>query len=82
MVKGGLSYSNLHKMKVNPGDLLFKSSSMKKKYDDIYHVEMFTGYFCSDVHSDGTPSCTPIWAVRGTTYGFTYGSLLGRPMKY
>ncbi len=82
MVKGGLSYSNLQKMKVNPGDLLFKSTNKKKKYDDIYHVEMFTGYYCMGVHSNGTPSYTPIWAARGTTYSFTYGSLLGRPMKY
>ncbi|MBP3235100.1 MAG: Ig-like domain-containing protein [Eubacterium sp.] len=82
MVKGGLTYKKIKKMTVNPGDLLFKSTSMKKKYKDIYHVEMFTGYFCHSVNSDGTANYSPTWAARGTGYMWEEGSLLGRPMKY
>ena len=68
-------------MQVNPGDLLFKSTDMKKKYADIYHVEMFTGYFCHGVASDGSPYISAIWAARGTFYSWEDGSLLARPMK-
>lgn len=81
MIKGGLTYKKIDKMQVNPGDLLFKSSDMKKKYADIYHVEMFTGYFCHSVNSDGSANYSPMWAARGTYYSFEEGSLLGRPMK-
>lgn len=81
MIKGGMTYKKVMKMTVNPGDLLFKSTDMKKKYKDIYHVEMFTGYFCHSVGSDGTAYYSPIWAARGTYYSWEEGSLLGRPMK-
>ncbi|MBE5925079.1 MAG: hypothetical protein E7271_11595 [Lachnospiraceae bacterium] len=81
MISGGMTYKKVLKMKVNPGDLLFKSSDMKKKYKDIYHVEMFTGYFCHYVSDDGTPAFSPMWAARGTYYSWVNGSLLGRPMK-
>lgn len=81
MIKGGLTCNKIKKMTVNPGDLLFKSSNMKKKYADIYHVEMFTGYFCHYVRSDGTAYYSPMWASRGTYYTWEEGALLGRPMK-
>ena len=81
MIKGGMSYKKIQKMTVNPGDLLFKSTDMKHKYNDIYHVEMFTGYFCHSVDPDGTAYYSPIWAARGTFYTWEEGSLLGRPMK-
>ena len=81
MIKGGMTYKKVSRMTLNPGDLLFKSTDMKHKYKDIYHVEMFTGYFCHSVGSDGTPYFSPIWAARGTYYTWEEGSLLGRPMK-
>lgn len=81
MIKGGMTYKKITKMQVNPGDLLFKSSDMKKKYADIYHVEMFTGYFCNSVNSDGSANFSPLWAARDSYYSFEEGSLLGRPMK-
>lgn len=81
MLKGGITYKKVIKMQINPGDLLFKSTDMKKKYADIYHVEMFTGYFCHSVNSDGTANYSPIWAARGTYYSWEEGSLLGRPIK-
>ena len=68
-------------MQANPGDLLFKSTNMKKKYKDIYHVEMFTGYFCSSVSNDGTPYFSAMWAARGTGYNFEEGALFARPTK-
>ena len=81
MIKGGLTYKKLSKMQANPGDLLFKSTNMKKKYKDIYHVEMFTGYFCSSVSNDGTPYFSAMWAARGTGYNFEEGALFARPTK-
>lgn len=81
MIKGGLTYKKLQQLKVNPGDLLFKSTNMKKKYQDIYHVEMFTGYYCHSVNADGTPNLSITWAARGSYYSWEEGSLLARPLK-
>ena len=80
MVKGGFSVKNLNQMKVNPGDLLFKSTNPKKPYDDIYHVEMFTGYICMGYY-DGVPVIGTLWAARGVNYAYPDGQLLGRPVK-
>lgn len=81
MVKGGMTLKKVNKMQVNPGDLLFKSSDLKHPYRDIYHVEMFTGYYCNSVSDDGTPNISIKWAARGSYYMWEPGSLLGRPMK-
>ncbi|MBO5468935.1 MAG: Ig-like domain-containing protein [Lachnospiraceae bacterium] len=81
MIKGGFRYKKVRKMQYNPGDLVFKSTNMKKKYADIYHVEMITGYYCYGVSSTGTPYITLTWGARGPSYGAEEGSLLGRPMK-
>ena len=81
MLKGGMTYKRFKKMQVNPGDILFKSTNMKDKYGTTYHVEMFTGYLCTDVDSAGKPSYSAMWAARGTFYAWAEGSLLARPMK-
>lgn len=81
MLKGGYRYKKIRKMQYNPGDLVFKSTNMKKKYADIYHVEMITGYYCYGVSSTGSPYIDLTWGARGTGYGAEEGSLLGRPMK-
>ena len=81
MISGGITRKKLNKMTVNPGDLLFKSANMKKKYSNIYHVEMFTGYYCNYVDSNGCAYFSPLWAARGSYYNFEDGSLLGRPLK-
>ena len=81
MLKGGYRYRKIYKMQYNPGDLVFKSTNMKKKYADIYHVEMITGYYCYGVSSTGSPYIDLTWGARGTGYGAEEGSLLGRPMK-
>ncbi|MDE5864083.1 MAG: Ig-like domain-containing protein [Lachnospiraceae bacterium] len=81
MLKGGLTSKKVARLQVNPGDLLFKSTNMKKKYQDIYHVEMFTGYYCNSVDTNGIVHFSITWASRGSTYGWEEGSLLGRPLK-
>lgn len=81
MVKGGFSASNVKNMKVNPGDLLFKSYYSTKSYSGIYHVEMFTGYTCLGYMSDGTPILGTMWGARKVNYAKPQGQLLGRPDK-
>ena len=81
MVKGGFSTKNLKNMKVNPGDLLFKSSYSRRPYAAIYHVEMFTGYTCLGYRSDGTPILGTMWGARKVNYAQPQGQLLGRPGK-
>ena len=81
MIKGGMTYKKFIKMKVNPGDIMFKSSDNKNKYGTTYHVEMFTGYICNYVESDGTAYFSPLWAARGSSYMWEEGSLLARPLK-
>lgn len=81
MIKGGYSYKKVAKMKLNPGDLVFKSTDMKKKYSTTYHVEMFTGYVCQGYMPNGKPIVQSLWAARGAGYGAEEGSLLARPVK-
>lgn len=81
MIKGGYSYKKIAKMKMNPGDLVFKSTDLKKKYSTTYHVEMFTGYVCQGYTPKGKPVVQSLWAARGPGYGAEEGSLLARPMK-
>lgn len=81
MIKGGFRYKKISKMYYNPGDLIFKSSNMKQKYADIYHVEMITGYYCYGVSPEGKPYIDLTWGARGPGYGVEEGSLVGRPLK-
>ncbi len=81
MIKGGMTYKKFQKMQVNPGDILFKSTNMKDKFNSTYHVEMFTGYICNSVDSSGKPEFSALWAARGSYYSWEEGSLLARPMK-
>ena len=81
MVKGGYKYKNVEKMKLNPGDIVFKSTNPKKPYKTTYHVEMFTGYLCYGFDSNGKAMVTSLWAARGAGYGAEEGSLLARPMN-
>lgn len=81
MLKGGFTYKKLSNMKLNPGDIVFKSTDSAKPYSTTYHVEMFTGYTCQGYDSDGKPIVEALWAARGSGYGAEEGSLLARPMK-
>ncbi len=81
MIKGGFRYKKVSQMYYRPGDLVFKSSNMKKKYQDIYHVEMITGYYCNGVSSNGDVYFDLTWGARSSGYGAPEGSLVGRPIK-
>jgi cell wall-associated NlpC family hydrolase len=84
VLKGKFKLSMVSKMTMLPGDLVFKSSSKKKKYSTTYHVEMFTGYTCVYVDSNGKPSIAGRWGAResGYEYGISDGYIVARPMKY
>lgn len=67
MIKGGLSYRNIKKMKLRPGDIIFETGSSNSRYKGIYHVEMFTGYQCEGF-SGNTPVIGTRWAARPANY--------------
>lgn len=81
ILKGGYTYQKVKKMRLNPGDLVFKSTDLSNPYNTTYHVEMFTGYTCLGYDSKGKPLVTSLWASRAAGYGAADGSLLARPMK-
>lgn len=83
LMKGGFSYKKVEKMQMNPGDIVFKSSDLKDKYNTLYHVEMFTGYACTGYDYNGKPMVVDKWAARNDGYGswFDEGSLWARPTK-
>lgn len=81
MLKGGYSYKKVNKMKLNPGDIVFKSQDLSNPYTTTYHVEMFTGYACTGYDRKGRPQVTSLWASRSPGYGAAEGSLLARPLK-
>lgn len=81
MIKGGYSQRKVNKMKLNPGDIVFKSEDLANPYTTTYHVEMFTGYACLGYDSKGKPYVTSLWAARSAGYGAAEGSLLARPLK-
>lgn len=81
MVKGGYTYKKVEKMKINPGDIVFKSNDLKNPYGTTYHVEMFTGYVCTGYNEKGKPNVLSLWAARSPGYGAEDGSLLARPLK-
>lgn len=68
MIKGGASESNIRKMKLRPGDLLFQTGSDNGRYKGIYHVEMFVGYRCYGFY-ENKPILGTLWAARGEGYG-------------
>jgi hypothetical protein len=82
VLKGGFSYTKLQNMKINPGDIFFRSNSKKKAYSTTYHVEMFIGYECVGFDSDGKPVVASKWAARENGYDPYNGYIWARPMKY
>ena len=83
LLKGGFSYKKIEKMQLNPGDIVFKSSDLKKPYTTTTHVEMFTGYACTGYDYNGNPIVVDKWAARDPGYGYSFeeGSILARPTK-
>ncbi len=76
-IKGGCSQNNIDKMKLRPGDLLFKTGANNGRYKGIYHVEMFVGYQCDGFNGD-KPILGTLWAARAENYGGS-GYMMGRP---
>lgn len=87
LLKGGYKLNMVSKMQLMPGDLVFKSNARKgvdKMIDSTTHVEMFTGYVCTSVDSNGNASFVEKWGARGSGYAYSFpkGSMVGRPIKY
>jgi cell wall-associated NlpC family hydrolase len=84
VLKGKFKLSMITKMTMRPGDIVFKSTSKKKKYSTTYHVEMFTGYTCVYVDNTGKPTIVSRWGARasGYEYGISDGYIVARPVKY
>ena len=55
-IKGGISWENIERMKLLPGDLVFVSGNKNGRYKNIYHVEMIAGYDLYGVDEKGHPS--------------------------
>lgn len=62
-IKGGLSYSNIQKMKLQPGDLFFEGGADNGRYKGIYHVEMFIGYRWRGFYDDNKPIVDCLWVT-------------------
>lgn len=76
MIKGGLSYKNIQKMKLRPGDIMFETGAPNGRYKGIYHVEMFVGYQCEGFNGN-TPILGTCWAARPANYYM--GCIMARP---
>lgn len=80
-IKGGYSYSNIAKMVLRPGDLFFCEGAKNRRYRGIYHVEMFTGYRCLEINSDGQATIVARWATVPDDYYSKDKCLMVRPIK-
>ena len=81
VLSGAMSNKKITGMKLNPGDIMFKSYKKKTKYKTTYHVEMFTGYICTSVEDNGKANYTALWAARGLYYSTYQGYIVARPLK-
>lgn len=77
VVKGGITYHNVQKMKYNPGDLYFATGSNNGRYKGISHVEMISGYVCYGFDSNGKPILELDYVNRYP--GKYYGGMVGQP---
>lgn len=77
VVKGGITYHNVQKMKYNPGDLYFVTGSNNGRYKGISHVEMISGYVCYGFDSNGKPILELDYVNRSP--GKYYGGMVGQP---
>lgn len=77
VVKGGITYNYVQKMKYNPGDLYFATGSNNGRYKGISHVEMISGYVCYGFDSSGKPILELDYVNRYS--GKYYGGMVGQP---
>lgn len=78
-ISNGLTDGQIQKKKLQVGDLFFQTGADNGRYKGIYHVEMFIGYACAGVGSDGEIYLTTKCPARSDGYG--YGALVVRPKK-
>lgn len=79
MVKGGYSRKNVQKLKLQAGDLLFRTGAKNGRYRGIYHVEMIVGYEFYGFDSKGKAVVASKWATKPDGY-YAFGSgIVGRP---
>lgn len=79
MVKGGMRQSNVDKMKINAGDIMFESGADNGRYKGVYHVEMVVGYVCLGFDYNGKPILALKWATRMDGEFGCLGQMVGRP---
>lgn len=79
LVKGGLSQKNINNMKLNAGDLMFRTGENNGRYRGIYHVEMITGYTCVGFDYRGKPILRLKYAARSDGYADGCGEPVARP---
>ncbi|MBU5479257.1 Ig-like domain-containing protein [Eubacterium sp. MSJ-13] len=77
-VSSGLKDSQVQNMKLNAGDLIFKQGVNNGRFKGVYHVEMFAGYSCAGIASNGKPILNATWANRTDGY-YAEGSIVARP---
>lgn len=78
IVSGGFSEENVQKMRLQAGDLLFKTGAQNGRYKGIYHVEMITGYTLYGFDEDGEPMIGIRWGTDDDKY-YPIGQMVGRP---
>lgn len=79
MIKGGYSRKNVENLKLQAGDLLFRTGAQNGRYRGIYHVEMIVGYAFYGFDSKGRAIVASKWATKGDGH-YAYGSgIVGRP---
>ncbi len=69
MITKSYTWNQIQKMKLRPGDLIFKTGQKNGRYKGIYHVEMFVGYTLTGFDSSGKPLLSELWAARSEGYG-------------
>ncbi len=69
MITKSYTWNQIQKMKLRPGDLIFKTGQKNGRYKGIYHVEMFVGYTLTGFESSGKPVLNELWAARSEGYG-------------
>lgn len=79
MVKGGMRQSNVDKMKINAGDIMFESGADNGRYKGVYHVEMVVGYVCLGFDYNGKPILALKWATCMDGEFGCLGQMVGRP---
>ncbi len=72
-IYGKFNKKNVENLKINAGDLLFRTGAKNGRYKGIYHVEMIAGYEFVGWKTNGKPEVLVKWANRTDGY-YSYGA--------